>query len=462
MNSFLQTASVVLAIFSAIMTMPVMIRLPRPMSTPAWWILKAFACALAPFFAIAGALAAVLGMISGFTWVSIPGGYAMLFFSIYLYRVTTAVKFSAWCGKDFAPDWQNNFPASQKANFVLHPISSRLRSIADSEFQLRQNISFYTVPNTTRQLLCDVWQPSKSVRSSGLAFIYFHGSAWCILDKDFGTRPFFKHLVAQGHVIMDVAYRLYPETDITGMVHDVYRAIAWMKVHASDYGVTPDGIVIGGGSAGGHLSLLAAYNKDPKLVPSELLRTDLSVRAVISEYGPPDLEGLYYHNGQHISSRKVKNKLQNNHPSAMNRWFRNLMGNDYDRLGFDKGIALLPEIFGCHPDECPEVYAFFSPISHIHKDCPPTLILQGEHDFITPVNAARLMYKRLDKAGVSTVMCLLPQTDHGFDLILPLISRVAHTAFYIVERFLALKANHLNQPLHKNQVRHWLSKTREQ
>jgi hypothetical protein len=35
-------------------------------------------------------------------------------------------------------------------------------------------------------------------------------------------------------------------------------------------------------------------------------------------------------------------------------------------------------------------------------------------------------------------MHLLPQTDHGFDLFMPKLSPVAHTAFYVVERFLAL------------------------
>ncbi|HET9278360.1 MAG TPA: hypothetical protein VFN95_09230, partial [Flavitalea sp.] len=136
MNSFLQTTSIFLAIFSAIMTIPVMIRLRGPMSTPAWWGLKLFAGALAPFFVIAGALAAILGITSGSTWACIPGGYAILFFSIYLYRVSTAIKFSAWCGKDFAPDWQSNFPISQKANFLLHPIAWGLPTIAESEIKL--------------------------------------------------------------------------------------------------------------------------------------------------------------------------------------------------------------------------------------------------------------------------------------------------------------------------------------
>ena len=64
-----------------------------------------------------------------------------------------------------------------------------------------------------------------------------------MMDKDFQTRPFFRHLVAQGHTVMDVAYRLCPEVDIYGMVGDVKRAIAWMKTNASRYGVNPEKIV---------------------------------------------------------------------------------------------------------------------------------------------------------------------------------------------------------------------------
>lgn len=56
--------------------------------------------------------------------------------------------------------------------------------------------------------------------------MYLHGSAWYLLDKDYGTRPFSRHLAAQGHVIMDVAYRLCPEVDIYEMVGDVKRAVA--------------------------------------------------------------------------------------------------------------------------------------------------------------------------------------------------------------------------------------------
>ena len=99
--------------------------------------------------------------------------------------------------------------------------------------RMEQNIAFAMIPDTGRKLLCDVWQPHSTIAPSGLAFIYLHGAAWYMLDKDLGTRPFFSHLAAQGHVIMDVAYRLSPETDMMGMVHDVKRAIVWMKENAA-------------------------------------------------------------------------------------------------------------------------------------------------------------------------------------------------------------------------------------
>src|SRR5215471_14789113 len=95
--------------------------------------------------------------------------------------------------------------------------------------RVRRDIPFWTSAETGRTLVCDIWQPAIDVVPSGLGLIYLHGSAWTVLDKDCGTRALFSQLSAQGHVIMDVAYRLYPETDMVGMVGDAKRAIVWLK-----------------------------------------------------------------------------------------------------------------------------------------------------------------------------------------------------------------------------------------
>ena len=94
---------------------------------------------------------------------------------------------------------------------------------------------------------------------------------------------------------MDVAYRLCPEVDIYGMVGDVKRAIAWLKTNASLYGIDPEKIVIGGGSAGAHLALLAGYTPEhPELTPEDVKDTNLSVRGIISYYGVITSYSIHY------------------------------------------------------------------------------------------------------------------------------------------------------------------------
>ena len=77
-----------------------------------------------------------------------------------------------------------------------------------------------------------------------------------------------------------------------------------MKHHAADLQIQPDRIVLAGGSAGGHLALLAAYAPDdPTLTPAELAGSDPRVCAVVSLYGQADLAAHYHHTGQHKSCR---------------------------------------------------------------------------------------------------------------------------------------------------------------
>jgi acetyl esterase/lipase len=137
------------------------------------------------------------------------------------------------------------------------------------------------VPGIDRQLLADLWQPPESVQPSGLAFIHLHGGGHASFDKGLPpNEPWFRHLAAQGHVVMDVAYRLVPETTVPGMQGDVKHAIDWMKRNAAAFGVHPNRAVLDGDSASAHLALLAAYAPDdPLLTPEDMRGEDLSVRA---------------------------------------------------------------------------------------------------------------------------------------------------------------------------------------
>lgn len=413
-----------------------------PLRWPAalWWGLKLAASALSPFFALVGLVCMIAGIITGSIFIGVLGIYDLLIFSIHILLVTSPPAFSGGFEHAFGLHWEKRIDPELRRHFLPRASILSLPNVPEPRFE--QNVPFATIPGTARQLYCDVWQPPDKTRFSGLAFIYLHGSAFYILDKDWGTRPFFRYLTAQGHVVMDVAYRLSPETDMMGMVNDVKRAISWMKVNASRLGVHPDRIVLGGGSAGAHLAMQAAFTaNDPQFLPENLESTDLSVRAVISLYGTSDLKAIYYHTNQHLTRRQDSERLRKKVPVKLPAWIIKRMGTDYHRLGmdneFEKTGALAP-LLGGTPDEIPDTYALYSPVFHVHAACPPTLLIHGEHDIMAPVNSTRYLHSVLLKEKVPAVLHLLPQTDHGFDLLLPGISPPAHTAYYDVERFLAM------------------------
>ena len=407
---------------------------------PAWWGLKLLTSAVSPFFALVGLLCLIGGLLTGSVFLDLVGFYDLLIFSIHILLVTSPPAFTGGFEHAFGLHWEERIDPKLKSHFLPRAGIRRLPVVPEP--RLEQNVLFSTIPGSSRELLCDIWQPPEKSHPSGLAFIYLHGSAFYILDKDYGTRPFFRYLAAQGHVIMDVAYRLAPETDMMGMVNDVKRAIFWMKENADRYGADPGHIVLGGGSAGGHLALLAAYTaQDPQFTPPELEGKDLSVQAVISLYGTNDLKAVYYHTNQHLTTRAAPGRPKKKVPVKLPGWIIKSMGEDYHRLGMDKDFAktgALAPLLGGHPDEVPETYALFSPVSHVHAACPPTLLVHGEHDIMAPVQTTRYLHTLLLKEDVPAVLHILPQTDHGFDLLLPKISPPAHTAYYDVERFLAM------------------------
>lgn len=451
MNTILIILQILGAVFgslAALLSMLLLIKLRWPAA--ALWFMKLYVSALSRVLALLGLLCLIVGLTTGSVFIDVIGTYVFLIFLSHVIKVTRPPNASSGFDEAFGMEWENKIKPEQKKHFLPGRTIVKLPDVPDSVIE--RDISFATIPYTDRKLLCDVWQPPLTVAPSGLAFIYLHGSAWYLLDKDLGTRPFFRHLAAQGHVIMDVAYRLAPETDMMGMIQDVKRAIVWMKEHAHDYGVRPNHIVVGGGSAGAHLALMAAYTAlDPQFTPNEVEGKDISASAVVSFYGPSDLETMYYHTNQHLTTRTTPGKPKKPVPTQMPAWMIKAMGNDYHRLGFDKGFenagAFAP-LLGGHPDECPETYARYSPLMHVHPHCPPTLLIHGAHDIMAPVKSTHDLYDRLVKEKVPAVLHILPQTDHAFDLQLPKLSPSVHNAWYDVERFLALHANLAEHPQH--------------
>ena len=415
----MNTASYFLAIIPLVMSILLILRNKAPLGFMALFP-KLAAGALSPVWFLLGLTGATLGGLSGNYWTLFIGGISALFMAWYIWK---AVSIHADFESAFGPDWRNKLTGSGSSRLLKQRWIPYLKDPKSPEPNWERDISFWTIPGTSRQLLCDVWQPADGEPRSGLAMIFFHGSAWTVFDKDFGTRIFFRQLVAQGHVIMDVAYRLCPEVDIYPMVGDVKRAVAWMKANAGRYKVNPERIVLGGASAGGHLSMLAAFAlAHPQLTPEDVRDLDLSVRGVVSLYGPSDLRAVY----AHTSQQRLVNlpKVPIGDPNVLGKAKMSNSGR-------------LDMLLGGHPAEVPQAYDLASPVTHVHPGCPPTLLIQGEHDMITPVDATRIIFRKLVEASVPAVNVVFPDTDHAFDLVLPRLSPPSQSALYEVERFLA-------------------------
>jgi acetyl esterase/lipase len=428
-----------LAFLSAGMSALFFLRVRSPTSI-ALSILKVLTESVAAFVAVMGALGVAFGVLSRAS-LAIPAGVMGALLSVrYVLRV--AARHDGF-ERAFGLDWQRQIVPEQQARMLKRRWVWQLPSHRGVRWD--RDISFWTIPGTDRELLCDIWQPPEDVSPSGLAFIYFHGSAWHWLDKDFNTRPFFRHLATQGHVVMDVAYRLCPEVDIYGMIGDVKRAVVWMKTNAEKYGLDPARVVVAGGSAGGHLALLAAYAPDhPELTPGDVREADRSVRAVVAYYGPADMGAFYQHFDATLGSlgkglEPGKGSILFRITRAVTEWvIRSSPEKMKEQQPFSSFDWMVTNLLGGSPDEMPEVYELASPITHVGSGSPPTLLLQGEHDSFVPAYGSRALHRKLVEAGVPSVYVEFPQTEHGFDLLLPRYAPAAQAALYDVDRFLAL------------------------
>jgi acetyl esterase/lipase len=105
---------------------------------------------------------------------------------------------------------------------------------------------------------------------------------------------------------------------------------------------------------------------------------------------------------------------------------------------------LVRNLLGVEPDESASAtYDLASPIHHVGPACPPTLMFQGTHDAVVPLESARRLHRSLEAARVPVVYLEYPWAEHAFDLMYPpLANPAAKAALYDLERFLAHVPNH--------------------
>ena len=94
--------------------------------------------------------------------------------------------------------------------------------------------------------------------ASAPILLHFHGGGFYSGSKAREARPLIRHLTSRrGFVCVSANYRLQPRVTLAGQVADVRGAIAWVRVHAADYGAEPGTLYVTGSSVGANLAIRA-------------------------------------------------------------------------------------------------------------------------------------------------------------------------------------------------------------
>lgn len=98
--------------------------------------------------------------------------------------------------------------------------------------------------------------------------VYFHGGGWVIGDLDTHDGVCRKLAAGTDCVVIATDYRLAPEHACPAALDDCYATVEWAAANATDLGIDPARIAVGGDSAGGHLSACVALRARDTAGPS--------------------------------------------------------------------------------------------------------------------------------------------------------------------------------------------------
>ncbi|WP_233526457.1 alpha/beta hydrolase [Actinomadura spongiicola] len=84
-------------------------------------------------------------------------------------------------------------------------------------------------------------------------FVYLHGGYWMALSRDVSSFMA-RMLHEQGIATVVPDYTLAPKATLEEIVRQVRAAVAWVHRRGGEHGLDPERIVVGGSSAGGHLT----------------------------------------------------------------------------------------------------------------------------------------------------------------------------------------------------------------
>ncbi|MHC4568135.1 MAG: prolyl oligopeptidase family serine peptidase [Planctomycetota bacterium] len=217
-------------------------------------------------------------------------------------------------------------------------------------------------------LTFDVFKPTEKANGVGILFIVSGGwySGWRPPEKSVG---WFKPMLDKGFTVFAVRHGSSPKYAIPEIIEDVRRSVRFIRSRAKKFGVDPDRLGVTGASAGGHLSLMlgTASDKGNPDSDDEILRTSNRVAAVVAYFPPTDI-------------RPWVNKVP-----------------DFPALNFEEEKA-----------------AACSPIVHVSKDDPPTLLIHGDKDELVTLDHSENILAKFKEHKVASELLVIEGAAHGF------------------------------------------------
>ena len=261
----------------------------------------------------------------------------------------------------------------------------------------------YATADDGSALTLDIYRPATTADASAPVVMYVHGGGWTG-GSSRSQAANLRWFSEQGYLALGVNYTLAtadrPTWDTA--VPQVQCSFAWVEAHAAEFGGDPERFAVYGESAGGQLSLTAAYAAEAGVDNAACGGQLPTIRAVIADVPGVDLFSLY--------------------------------GNSDLILG-PAAKGYVSAYLGGTPDEYPDRAQRVSAITYAGPDAPPTLMLLNLSDHLVPPRGGENFAAAAELAGVDIRVIRRPWADHTTGLQYHSVTN--QVFLQVAQRFLA-------------------------